>query len=331
LPTNFNSTEAFPSMLYMAQITQSMGQKTQTEFYRRNVDKFYESEGGTGYNMGALYWQLNDIWEGCSWSSFEINGRWKMYAYFAQRAFSPVLASPYRETNGDVVVEVISDYPKQYQGFLRVRVFKLSSLSPIFDEEVGISADYLTSKERFRLTSQQLQALECQSNQTGSPCFVYTSMPQLPDNFVFLNYPTDKYFILDPELKIEVLQISLDGKTITFTLTSKAVAPFVFLNLRDHTHGHFSDNGFIMVEPKREMNYYSHDVITLEEFRSQLDITSLYDVTPYAPNHEHDDDNKNDDDDDDDDDDDNNSSVSVGAGMVALLLSVLISLKNWIM
>lgn len=60
-------------MLYMAQIMQSMGQKTQTEFYRRNVDKFYEAEDGTGYNMGALYWQLNDIWEGCSWSSFGNN------------------------------------------------------------------------------------------------------------------------------------------------------------------------------------------------------------------------------------------------------------------
>lgn len=149
-------------MLYMAQITHSMGQKTQTEFYRRNVDKFYESENGTGYNMGALYWQLNDIWEGCSWSSFgnklkslqwlcysppidelfrtEINGRWKMYAYFAQRAFSPVLASPYRDNNGDVAVEVISDSVRQYIGSVRVRIFKLSSLSPIVDEKISVTA-----------------------------------------------------------------------------------------------------------------------------------------------------------------------------------------------
>lgn len=70
MPKNPNSTEAFPSMLYMAQIMHSMGQKTQMEFYRRNVDKFFVEEDGTGYNMGALYWQLNDIWEGCSWSSF---------------------------------------------------------------------------------------------------------------------------------------------------------------------------------------------------------------------------------------------------------------------
>lgn len=66
-PRDYNSTEAFPYMLYMAQLSQSMGQKTQTEFYRRLADKLYSD--GTGHNMGALYWQLNDIWEGCSWAS----------------------------------------------------------------------------------------------------------------------------------------------------------------------------------------------------------------------------------------------------------------------
>jgi beta-mannosidase len=67
-PVDFDSPEALPSMLYMAQIMQSTGQKTQTEFYRRLMDKFNETDG-TGHNMGALYWQLNDIWEGCSWAS----------------------------------------------------------------------------------------------------------------------------------------------------------------------------------------------------------------------------------------------------------------------
>lgn len=63
-----------------------------------------------------------------------------MYAYFAQRGFSPVLASPFRDNNGDVVVEVISDTVLQYLGTLRVRIFKLGSLAPIFDEEMSVTA-----------------------------------------------------------------------------------------------------------------------------------------------------------------------------------------------
>jgi len=320
MPINPNSTEAFPSMLYMTQIIQSMGQKTQSEFYRRNVDKFYESENGTGYTMGALYWQLNDIWEGCSWSTFEINGRWKMYAYFAQRAFSPVLASPYKDTNGDVVVEVISESFQQYKSSLRVRIYKLSSLSPILDDEVAVNGDYLTSKEHYRLSAQRLQALGCVAN--TSPCFVYTTMPQLPDNFVFLNYPTDKRFILNPILYADTAFISPDGKTITFTLNSKAVAPFVFLNLRNHTHGYFSDNGFIMVAAKKELTYYSQDVMTVQSFLSQLDITSLYDVTPFAI----DIDGGKKDDDENDDEDDKSNTVSMGISVLILLLSVSIPL-----
>lgn len=63
-----------------------------------------------------------------------------MYAYFAQRGFSPVLASPYKDTNEDVAIEVISDSVQQYRGSLRVRIFKLNSLTPIFDEELSVTA-----------------------------------------------------------------------------------------------------------------------------------------------------------------------------------------------
>lgn len=176
--------------------------------------------------------------------------------------------------------------------------------------------------EHFRLTSQRLQTLDCVPN--SSPCFVYTTMPQLPDNFVFLNYPTNKTYLLNPNLKATTTYASSDGKTITFTLTSNAVAPFVFLNLRDHTHGYFSDNGFIMVETKKEMAYYSNDVITVEDFVSQLDITSLFDVTPFAAERDNNGNDEDDEDDEDDDDDnhDDSSSVRNRVSVVTLLLTV---------
>lgn len=70
-PRDHDSGEALPYMVYMSQLSQSMAQKTQTESYRRIVDKLDAS--GTGHNMGALYWQLNDDWPGCSWSSIGSN------------------------------------------------------------------------------------------------------------------------------------------------------------------------------------------------------------------------------------------------------------------
>lgn len=48
------------------QVTQAQCVKAQTEFYRRSRSEII---GGKGRTMGALYWQLNDVWPAPSWSS----------------------------------------------------------------------------------------------------------------------------------------------------------------------------------------------------------------------------------------------------------------------
>lgn len=40
------------------------------------------------YCMGTLYWQLNDIWTGMSWSTINHSGSWKLSQYFIKRAFA---------------------------------------------------------------------------------------------------------------------------------------------------------------------------------------------------------------------------------------------------
>lgn len=44
-----------------------MGTKTETEKYRRDRSKLTETN--EGFTMGAMYWQLNDVWVAPSWSS----------------------------------------------------------------------------------------------------------------------------------------------------------------------------------------------------------------------------------------------------------------------
>lgn len=50
----------------LTKVMQAQCVKTETEFYR-----FSQSEiiNGEGHTMGALYWQLNDIWQAPSWAS----------------------------------------------------------------------------------------------------------------------------------------------------------------------------------------------------------------------------------------------------------------------
>ena len=62
-------------MIYLSQIVQATCTKYESEHYRRMQGRLIN---GTGHTMGALYWQLNDIWQAPSWSSLEYGGRWKV-------------------------------------------------------------------------------------------------------------------------------------------------------------------------------------------------------------------------------------------------------------
>lgn len=77
VPADFGDT------LTLTQITQSLCVRYGAEHLRR----IQPLCGGT------LYWQLNDIWPGATWSSIDSFGRWKVLQYEAKRFFAPVLVS----------------------------------------------------------------------------------------------------------------------------------------------------------------------------------------------------------------------------------------------
>lgn len=94
LPTATNRTKRFIDFIYLSQINQAVGIKTEVEFYRRSQNL---KSSGLGLTMGALYWQLNDIWQGPTWASIEYGGKWKMLHYYAKRFYRRTLLSPYLE------------------------------------------------------------------------------------------------------------------------------------------------------------------------------------------------------------------------------------------
>ena len=78
---NDQSETAFQKYIYLTQIYQAVCTSSQAEFYR--------SRGGVNGTMGALYWQLNEIWTGASWSSLDYgtNVRWKPLHYQIRDSF----------------------------------------------------------------------------------------------------------------------------------------------------------------------------------------------------------------------------------------------------
>uniref|UniRef100_A0A8C4QQX0 Mannosidase, beta A, lysosomal n=1 Tax=Eptatretus burgeri TaxID=7764 RepID=A0A8C4QQX0_EPTBU len=66
IPVTQNPLRSFQLILYLSQVSQAQCVKMQVEFYRRSRN---EVKNGEGWTMGALYWQLNDVWQAPSWSS----------------------------------------------------------------------------------------------------------------------------------------------------------------------------------------------------------------------------------------------------------------------
>lgn len=73
----------FETLLYTSQLLQADAIRYGVEHWRRN----------RGRCMGAIYWQLNDIWPVASWSSVDYFGRMKALHYYAKRFFAPVMIS----------------------------------------------------------------------------------------------------------------------------------------------------------------------------------------------------------------------------------------------
>lgn len=76
-PTNFSV------LIYASQLLQAQAMKYAVEHLRSN----------RGRCMGALYWQLNDVWPVSSWSSIDYYGRYKALHYVAKRFFEPIMIS----------------------------------------------------------------------------------------------------------------------------------------------------------------------------------------------------------------------------------------------
>lgn len=73
----------FEMLLYASQLLQADAIRYGIEHFRRN----------RGRCMGAVVWQLNDIWPVASWASIDYYGRWKALHYVEKRAFAPVMIS----------------------------------------------------------------------------------------------------------------------------------------------------------------------------------------------------------------------------------------------
>ena len=86
-PTTFENT------VYLSQLQQGLAIQAAVEYWRFHSRRC----------AGMMYWQLNDLWPGASWSSIEYGGNWKLLHYMARRFYRPLHVAAFRNPNDGAV------------------------------------------------------------------------------------------------------------------------------------------------------------------------------------------------------------------------------------
>ena len=134
----------FGDFVYLSQVMQAEGIGLAARHHRASRP----------YTMGTLYWQLNDVWPGASWSSIDHLGRWKALHFHARRFFAP-LAVVASRNSGQTRISVVNDLAHEVRGPLRLELMGFDGT--LLDSRlIDASAPPASARELLRLSDEEI-------------------------------------------------------------------------------------------------------------------------------------------------------------------------------
>eukprot|EP01119_Soliformovum_irregulare_P005156 TRINITY_DN1662_c0_g1_i1.p1 TRINITY_DN1662_c0_g1~~TRINITY_DN1662_c0_g1_i1.p1 ORF type:complete len:464 (-),score=125.92 TRINITY_DN1662_c0_g1_i1:166-1557(-) len=273
VPDKGSSVQVYQDVLYIAQVTQATCVKMETEHYRRW--RSYLDPTGRGKTMGTIYWQLNDIWQGASWSSIEYGGRWKVLQYYVKTMYHPILVSPVVE-NGILSLYGLNDMVTSVKEKLEISFWSFS-LGKRGSQEISFQVPALSSHKIWQGDlSKVLSGAGCQD---VSDCVVSLQVIDrrnqvVSENIFFPGNPKDAK-MQDPNIEWKFEE--MERSRIRVTLKCDAVAAYVWLDT--NVPGRFDDNAFVMKpQIEKKIIFEAWEDFSIKEFASSFTVRSYYDI-----------------------------------------------------
>ncbi len=222
----FQLPTSFESMVWVSQILQGMAMTYAIEHWRRNMPR----------TMGTLYWQLNDMWMGPSWSSLDWKGNWKALQYMAKRFFAPLMISGVEDIeNQSVAIHVTSDQQEA------TNVIARWTITDVQGTLLATGQQYVTIPERSSQLIQTLDVSEQVASNGVNDMLIWLDLEVngelVSNNLVLMSRPKH-FYLMPPSISQD---IDSNGDTHTITLRSNVPALYVWLDKAD---ARFSDNFF---------------------------------------------------------------------------------------
>jgi beta-mannosidase len=254
----FRVPEGFESFVYLSQVQQAMAIRTAVEHWRSLRPRC----------MGTLYWQLNDVWPVCSWSSVEHSGAWKLLHYAAARFFAPVLLAG-RVHDGGVEIRLTNDLLESVTARVTMSVFEFS----------GRLAGTESWRARVPAGSSRLVARRPLSKIAPDPDKVFVSLSLERGTAA----AESELFLVKPKrctLAQARVRAAISGtdKAPVVDLSTDAPAFFVSLHA-DGIAGEFEDNCFTLLPgAPRALGFRPRQRVSLERFRRAFSLRHLRDT-----------------------------------------------------
>nr|WP_241093760.1 glycoside hydrolase family 2 protein [Xanthomonas sp.] len=261
----FGEPKDFESFVYLSQLMQAEGIALAAEHLRASRPQ----------SMGSLYWQLNDVWPGASWSSLDYFGRWKALHYHARRFYAPELIAALRNDKGQTQVSLVSDRTTPLPVRWRTRVMDMSgkvlsksekkaTLAPLSSVRVGNFSD--------------AQLLRRADPKRSFAVFELLDGERvLSRNLVF--------FAAAKELQLPAANVRsdwrADGDGYALTLSSDTLAREVWLSFGD-LDAQLSDNA-LDVLPGEPVTVRVRSAASLDALRAALQVRELAGTLAGAP------------------------------------------------
>ncbi len=257
IASRFDLPEKFEDYIYLSQITQAECIEDATAHWRRNK----------GRCNGALYWQLNDCWPVCSWSSYDYYGNYKALQYSA-RNFNAPLGISVEDDENKIDVYAVNDLNSEQKFTLEVEVFDINA-GVKYKKSTDLTLDRLENRLVYSFATgdfdKSRDALCIRLIQEGKQ-------------------PLQKIVLLDKEKNLNLPKAKIsanfekDGELLRVYLKSDNFARLVRLESEASSEP-FSDNYFdLMPGEIKQVTTQIPEGVCFEDFYKSVSIMSLSDV-----------------------------------------------------
>ncbi|CAG9853943.1 unnamed protein product [Phyllotreta striolata] len=254
------SADYTKSFVYLSQVVQALAIRIETEHYRRYRSNL--NSAGQGHTMGALYWQLNDVWVAPTWSGIDFLGNQKMLQYFVKDAFAPVIITGHINDQRTLEIYVVSDRLETIPNVTAsIQVFKWDSFNPVHTENITLDVSPSESKLIKSIeTDEFLAEQNCGSKDDAkNNCFFYFTLNApghdqvAPVNYVF-PAPLKNSNLKRPTVVLKsVTQVDTKPFKYYVKIGTDVVTPFVWLE--SSIQGRFENNGLLLTSPATCFEY----------------------------------------------------------------------------